>query len=170
MVEVLNDIFTRFDALVEHHGLNKIKTIGDAYMVASVPQVSLSSRENDYRQDCLAACQLALDLVQAMQVRNKQFPEAQLDLRVGLEIGPVVAGVVGTKRFLYDLWGDSVNVASRMESTGLPGRIQVTKNVKELVETDFRFEARGEITVKGKGVMQTWFLEPKKGIKRPLAT
>ena len=102
LVQVLNDIFTRFDALVEKRALNKIKTIGDAYMVASVPRMS---SDTNYRIDCVAACHLALDMIEAMAVINEVHPGAGLNLRVGLHVGPVVAGVVGTKRFLYDIWG-----------------------------------------------------------------
>ena len=105
MVGVLNDLFTRFDALVERRGLNKIKTIGDAYMVASVPRTT----EACCRDQCLATCYLALDMLEAIQAHNQEQPECDyLDVRIGINVGPAVAGVVGTNRFLYDLWGDSV--------------------------------------------------------------
>ena len=154
VLSLLNDLFTLFDALVEKHGLNKIKTIGDAYMVASVPH----GAEQSCREQCLSTCRLALDILDTVQARNEAYPDCNLDVRIGINVGHVVAGVVGKKRFLYDLWGDSVNVASRMESHGVAGRVHVTKAVKDLVGEEFRFEARGTIQVKGKGKMCTWFL------------
>jgi class 3 adenylate cyclase len=99
-------------------------------------------------------------MLDAINARNAEFPETAMDLRIGINCGPVVAGVVGHKRFLYDLWGDSVNVASRFESGGVPGRIQVTKNVIEaLPDGQFHFERRGMIEVKGIGEMEAFFLE-----------
>lgn len=154
VVNLLNDLFTLFDALVEKHGLNKIKTIGDAYMVASVPH----SADQSCREQCLSTCRLALDILDTVQARNEAYPEYNLGVRIGINVGHVVAGVVGKKRFLYDLWGDSVNVASRMESHGVAGRVHVTIAVKDLVGEEFHFESRGHIQVKGKGKMSTWFL------------
>jgi adenylate cyclase len=151
VVNLLNGVFTRFDELAERHGLEKIKTIGDAYMVAAgVP---------DHRADhAQALARFALDMVEVV----KGFPG--LAVRVGINTGPVVAGVIGKKRFVYDLWGDAVNVASRMEQYGVPGRIQVTEATAKRLEGEFVLEARGGIEVKGKGVLQTFFvLGPRLG-------
>lgn len=156
LVEVLNDLFTRFDQLVDQYGLNKVKTIGDCYMVTSIPS---------YRnpEDAAGAmCHFSLDMVQALKQFNTENPANNLDLRVGINTGSVVAGVVGTSRFLYDLWGDAVNVASRMESTGIPSRVQVTKSVLDSIEKDaFVVESRGQIQVKGKGLIEAFLLEKR---------
>lgn len=156
VVRVLNDLFTRFDRLVELYNLNKVKTIGDCFMVTSVPSESRGSR------GCTTVCHFAFDMIQALLAYNEEHAEEPLNLRVGINTGPVVAGVVGQKRFLYDLWGDAVNIASRMESTGIPGEIQVTKAVVETVGKGFVFESRGTIDVKGKGPMETYFLKTRR--------
>jgi guanylate cyclase len=151
LVELLDRLFSRFDALVENHGLEKIKTIGDCYMVAAgVP---------DPRPDhARAAALLALDLRDAM--RSPQWLGRDgLQLRIGIGSGAVVAGVIGRKRFLYDLWGDAVNTASRMESHGTPGEIQITRETYELLKDDFICRPRGMVAIKGKGEMPTWYLE-----------
>ena len=150
VVNLLNGVFTRFDELAERHGLEKIKTIGDAYMVAAgVP---------DHRADhAEALAHFALEMVEAV----KAFPG--LAVRVGINTGPVVAGVIGKKRFVYDLWGDAVNVASRMEQHGVAGRVQVTEATARRLEPAFVLEPRGGIEVKGKGVMQTFFMLGPKG-------
>lgn len=163
VVQVLNDLFTRFDALVGQHGLNKVKTIGDCYMVTSIPG------ERDDTISCRSICHFAFDMIDQLQAFNEQYPGEPLNLRVGVNCGPVVAGVVGTKRFLYDIWGDAVNLASRMESTGIPGRIQITKDVVALISDEdetsatFRFESRGEVEIKGKGTMETFWLTERVG-------
>ena len=111
---------------------------------------------------CATVCRFALDMMQQLQEYNCLHPDRSLDLRVGMNTGPVVAGVVGTKRFLYDIWGDAVNLASRMESTGVPGRIQVTASVVNLVSPqEFSFESRGVVAVKGKGPVETYFLNTR---------
>ena len=144
---MLNQIFSSFDALVERHGLEKIKTIGDAYMVVSYQQLD-------------ALCRLALDLLVAMD-RYNSANGTQLALRIGIHVGPAVAGVIGFKRFLYDVWGDTVNVASRMEATGEPGSIQVSAQVHAQAHENFRFQARGVLDIKGRGQMHTyWLLGP----------
>ncbi|BBX14847.1 MAG: adenylate/guanylate cyclase domain-containing protein [Mycolicibacter algericus] len=150
LVEFLNEIYTGLDRLVDRHGLEKIKTSGDSYMVVSgVP---------DPRPDHLhALAQLALDI--AGTIAELRDPLGRpVSLRIGLAAGPVVAGVVGNRRFFYDVWGDAVNLASRMESTGVPNRIQVPQDVYERLTSEFVFEERGDVDVKGKGVMHTWFL------------
>ena len=144
VVQVLNDIFSDFDALVDRYDVEKIKTIGDAYMVVG-------------KRKAAAIADLALDMSSAME-RYDQSHRFGLRIRTGIHVGPTVAGVIGLKRFLYDVWGDAVNTASRMESTGEPGRIQVSEDVLRELDADFRFEPRGEVEVKGKGRMRTFFL------------
>ena len=150
LVAFLDDLYTSLDALVTRHGLEKVKTSGDAYMVVSgVPQP---------RPDHLEAlANLALDIADTVAGLTDSRGRA-VPLRIGLASGPVVAGVVGSQRFFYDVWGDAVNVASRMESTVAVGRIQVPQPVYERLRECFVFEERGEVDVKGKGVMRTWYL------------
>ncbi|MEQ8756217.1 MAG: adenylate/guanylate cyclase domain-containing protein [Coleofasciculus sp. G1-WW12-02] len=154
LVELLNQIFSKFDRLVEEHGVEKIKTIGDAYMVAA----GLPRRRLDHAQ---AIAQMALDMQRAITEFNQETGE-NFRLRIGINSGPVVAGVIGIKKFSYDLWGDTVNTASRMESHGLPGRIQVTRATYELLKDEYDFEERGVVLIKGKGEMTTYWLKDKK--------
>ena len=150
LVRFLNHVFTDFDRLVESHGLEKIKTTGDSYMVVS----GLPAQRPDHAQ---AMGQLALDLRDA--ATSLVDPQGRsVPIRFGIASGPVVAGVVGTRKFFYDVWGDAVNIASRMESTGEPGKIQVSQDTYEHLNDEFLLESRGVIDVKGKGKMQTWFL------------
>ncbi len=162
LVRLLNDIFSEFDDLVAESGLEKIKTIGDAYMVAAgVPQ-----RRDDHAQ---AIADLALDMMEALKKRT-DTPEGPLKMRIGICSGPVVAGVIGKRKFIYDLWGDSVNTAARMESHGIPGEIQVATPTYELLKDQYVFEARGTILVKGKGPMKAYLLKgrkPKAGGRPP---
>lgn len=144
LVFVLNQIFSMFDGLVDKYNLEKIKTIGDAYMVISNKQT-----------EALAA--LAFDMLEAMKAHNATNGSG-LQLRIGLHVGPAVAGVIGVKRFLYDVWGDTVNVASRMESNGEAGRIHVTQAVQAQLEGKFSFEQREPIEIKGQGRMTTYFI------------
>jgi guanylate cyclase len=150
VVGVLDRLFSHFDLLAERHGLEKIKTIGDCYMVAA----GVPSPRPDHAQ---ALALMALDMQEAMRSVT-EVGRLGLELRVGINSGPVVAGVIGRKRFLYDLWGDAVNTASRMESHGTSGRIQITRATKELLEEEFVCEPRGPIPVKGKGEMEAWYL------------
>jgi adenylate cyclase len=155
LVSFLNGIFSEIDRLVEKYGLEKIKTIGDAYMVAGgVP---------DPRQDHAAAvADFALDLVGLLpQLADRA--ELPVQLRIGIHGGPVVAGVIGEKKFAYDLWGDTVNIASRMESSGSANRIHVSQVTHDMLDGDYEFESRGSVEIKGKGEMETWFLLGKKG-------
>jgi adenylate cyclase len=148
LVELLNEVFSVFDLLVEKHGLEKIKTIGDCYMVASgVPRP-----RPDHAK---ALINLALEMRD--YVSRHKFHGHKLAFRMGVNSGPVVAGVIGTKKFIYDLWGDAVNTASRMESHGQEGIIQITRATYELVKDDFVCEPRGTVNVKGKGEMEVWF-------------
>jgi adenylate cyclase len=154
VVSVLNALFSRFDARVDALGLEKIKTIGDAYMVlAGAPTI---------RPDHLTAlADLALELVQ--EVHAFRDPDGhRFAVRIGLHVGPVVTGVIGTRKMAYDVWGDTVNVASRLESTGLPQRIQVSAIVAERLADRFVFEARGTTEIKGVGAMETFFLTGRK--------
>jgi len=150
VVGMLDDLFCHFDTLAERHGLEKIKTIGDCYMVAAgVP--------NPRPDHARALALMALDMLEAVNSKDG-VGHLGLELRVGINSGPVVAGVIGRKRFLYDLWGDAVNTASRMEAHGTPGRIQMTRSTYELLKDEFLCEPRGTVTVKGKGDMETWYL------------
>lgn len=154
LVELLNAIFSEFDQLAERHGLEKIKTIGDAYMVVGglpVPQ------ENHAE----AIAEMALDMI-AITPKFHINIGKEFNIRIGINTGPVVAGVIGIKKFSYDLWGDTVNMASRMESHGLPGCIQVTAATYKRLQSQYLFEERGKINVKGKGEMTTYLLKGKK--------
>jgi adenylate cyclase len=150
VVGILDHLFSYFDTLVERDGLEKIKTIGDCYMVAA----GVPSPRPDHAR---ALAVVALDMLEAVR-SNGAVGDLGLQLRVGINSGPVVAGVIGRKRFLYDLWGDAVNIASRMQSQGTPGCIQVTRATYELLKDEFICEPRGTVTVKGKGDMETWYV------------
>ncbi len=154
LVSLLNDLFTEFDELAARHRVEKIKTIGDCYMaVCGVPE-----RRPDH---AVALADMALEMIEGL----KQFNQARgtaLQIRIGLNTGPVVAGVIGRSKFIYDLWGDTVNTASRMESTGLPDRVQVTSQMRQAVVGSFNLEKRGEVEVKGKGRLRTWLLVGRK--------
>lgn len=148
LVETLNIVFTEFDLLAERHGAEKIKTIGDAYMaVIGVPK--------DCDNHAVVAVELALDMLSTARRVSAQthFP---IDLRIGINSGPVVAGVIGKNKFAYDLWGDAVNVAARMESHSAPGTILITQPTRELVANCFSVSDAGMRDVKGKGEMQVW--------------
>src|SRR5919199_3640989 len=150
LVEVLNVIFSEFDQLAEKHDLEKIKTIGDAYMVVA----GLPTPRPDH---AIAIAEMALDM-QAEMLRIGEDTGEAFKLRIGINSGPVIAGVIGIKKFVYDLWGDTVNIASRMESQGVDGAIQVTAATYELLRDKYLFEERGVIFVKGKGDMSVYLL------------
>lgn len=154
LVSFLNDLFTKFDELAHRYGLEKIKTIGDCYMVASGVPVENADHAN------LITC-FALDVLQLMGNINKG-KDLPLSIRIGISSGPVVAGVIGTKKFIYDIWGDTVNMASRMESHGIAGQIQINSSTYELIQDDFEITRRGEIDVKGKGTTTTFIVKGRK--------
>jgi adenylate cyclase len=151
LVKFLDYVFTTFDYLAERHHLEKIKTTGDSYMVvAGLPTIRLDHAS--------ALASFALEM--AKVATHFRDPEGrEVPFRIGIASGPVVAGVVGTRKFFYDVWGDTVNLAARMETTGVPGKIQVARKTYEQLRTMFVFESRGQIEIKGKGLMQTWFLK-----------
>lgn len=154
IVSLLEKVFATFDELVEKHGLEKIKTIGDAYLVAA----GLPVPRADHAE---AIADFALDLQQT--AHGLISPDGgNVEIRIGFHSGPLIAGVIGESRFLYDMWGDTVNVASRMESLGVPGKIQVSDETHDILAEKYAFEPRGTIEVKGRGEMQTWWLSGRR--------
>jgi len=151
VVEMLNELFCTFDDLTGQLELEKIKTIGDCYMVAA----GLPHPREDHAE---VVTQMGLQMMSAVRAYGVRVGEP-IDIRVGIHSGPVVAGVIGKRKFIYDMWGDTVNTASRMESHGVPGRIQVSGDCARLLDGKFRLTARGPIEVKGKGVMETWLVD-----------
>ena len=154
-VRFLERIFREFDLLVEKHGLKKIKTIGDAYMVAG----GMPERGGDHTSK---VADMALDMIEVAERLTNEFAE-DVSVRIGFHAGPAIAGVIGRRKPFYDVWGDTINVAARMESSGLPGRIQITPEVKEILGQRYRFEERGVVDVKGKGPMSLYFLNGANG-------
>ena len=152
LVGLLNDVFTDIDGFVDEIGLEKIKTIGDEYMVAA----GVPTPRDDHAH-------VIADLALRIQdhVADKEFGGHPITFRIGINSGPVVAGVIGRRKFSYDLWGDVVNTASRMESTGTPGRTQVSAATYDLLRNEFLFDTRAETDIKGKGVMKTWLLNQR---------
>jgi guanylate cyclase len=161
MVELLNEIYSHFDTLIEQYGAEKIRTIGDNYLIAA----GLPRPRDDHAQ---ALARLAL----AMNAYIATLPSVggrRLNFRFGINSGPVIAGVIGHKKFAYDVWGDTVNTASRMESQGEPGKIQITQATYERIKDEFACEPNGPVIVKGKGEMETWFLVgAKESVINPL--
>jgi class 3 adenylate cyclase len=150
LVALLNELFSRFDDLVDKYNLEKIKTIGDAYMVVA----GLPDPRDDHAESVAGFAIEMLDILQEYQIEKRK----KLRVRIGIDSGPVVAGVIGKKKFIYDLWGDTVNTASRMESHGLPGEIQVTKSTYDLLRNKYEFIERGVVSIKNKGQMETYLL------------
>lgn len=157
LVHLLNDIFSKFDYLAERHGLEKIKTIGDSYMVVA----GLPNPRSDHA-DSIA--EMALDM-QEVIAKYREDIGVSLSIRIGIHSGPVVAGIIGKKKFIYDLWGDTVNTASRMESHGIPDSIQLSEATYQLIEDKYEFEKRGLISVKGKGPMAAYLLKGRQEIE-----
>ena len=149
-IDFLSKIFSAFDHLAEEHGVEKIKTIGDAYMVAA----GIPEAQSDHADRIAALAPRMLDAVAAIA----KATDLPLRARIGIHTGPIIAGVIGTHKFAYDVWGDTVNTAKRMESGGLPGRVHVSAATREVLGDAFRFEPRGALEVKGKGTMETYFL------------
>jgi adenylate cyclase len=154
IIEILNRLFSSFDDLAKRFGLEKIKTIGDAYMVAG----GLPEERPDH---AVAVAEMALAMLEEVGRIGTQFGE-NLEVRIGVHSGEVVAGIIGQHRFIYDVWGDTVNTASRLESSGVPNRIQVSEATHRLIADKFRCELRGPIDVKGKGAMLTYFLRERR--------
>ena len=149
-MRLLNSVFSTFDRLAELHGAEKIKTIGDAYMAAlGIPEPRADHAE--------AAARMALAMLASLDTL-KDDTKVPVSIRIGLHCGPVVAGVIGERKFAYDVWGNTVNVASRLESQGVPGRIHVTERTAERLSPRFTFEPRGEIALKGAGMVRTYLL------------
>ncbi len=153
IIELLNDVFATFDGFVEELALEKIKTVGDEYMVAA----GVPHERPDHAH---AIAELALRMRDYTEAN--EFDGHAIRMRIGINSGPLVAGVVGTRKFSYDVWGDTVNTASRMESGGIPGVIQVTGATYDLIRDQFVCEPRGVVTVKGKGDMKTYLLAARR--------
>jgi adenylate cyclase len=150
LVDLLSQLFSRFDQLADRYGLEKIKTIGDGYMVVGGAPVSLDDHAN-------IIAQLALQMQEELALFNQHIGK-NLQMRIGISSGPVVAGVIGISKFAYDIWGDPVNMASRMEKNGLPGMIQVSEFTYNLIKDKHVFESRGLIQIKGKGKVNAYLL------------
>lgn len=154
VVGFLNRVFKEFDRLAAKHGLEKIKTIGDAYMVAGGLPDRLDGHEH-------AVAEMALDMLEATRQLSTETGE-EIAVRIGIHVGPAIAGVIGTRKLFYDVWGDTVNTASRMESMGSAGTIQVTQAAVEALSDSYSFEHRGSAAVKGKGEMELYRLTARK--------
>jgi class 3 adenylate cyclase len=157
VVTLLNDVFTACDRLVDRFRLEKIKTVGDAYMVVGGLHTEYGFEPSAHATHAEDVARMGLAIIDEVE-RLGQARDLPLQIRVGMHVGPAVAGVIGLKKFIYDVWGDTVNTASRMESTGVAGRFQVTAETQARLRDRFEFEQRGPIEVKGKGVIDTWFL------------
>lgn len=163
MVQLLNEVFSYFDSLVDKYGLEKIRTIGDNYMIGS--GVPTPRPDHAHALACMALEMLVYtnpDEYSNSAALRSSPAARRLQFRIGMNSGPVVAGVIGRQKFHYDMWGDPVNIASRMESQGEPGKIQITQQTYELIKDDFICERRGKVTIKGKGEMETWYLVGRK--------
>ena len=149
LVELLNELYSEFDVLAERHGLEKIKTVGDAYMVVG----GVPLPRSDHAQ---AVAQMALEMLAVVSRLRRQWPDLQIS--IGIHSGPVVGGVIGTHKLSYDVWGDTVNIASRLQQEGVPGSIHVSVRTRALLAQQFDFRSRGNTNLKGKGPMPTYTL------------
>jgi adenylate cyclase len=156
---LLEEIFTGFDGLAKQRGLKKIKTLGNSYMAAAGVPVAADDHAG-------RAAHLSLDMIDALNTFNERRGDG-LQVRIGIATGPVVAGVIGRRMYVYDVWGDAVNVASRMESHGVAGRVQVSESTRRLLSEPFRLEERGALAVPGQGEVRTWFLRGRDGAVEP---
>ncbi len=151
LVKVLNEIFARYDAQARMNGVEKVKTIGDAYMaVSGVPRP-----DKDHVKKIV---NMALDIRETTK-RFRSISGLNIEVRIGIHTGPLIAGIIGRYKFLYDLWGDTVNTAARMESHGEVGAIQITEEVKKVIEGQYKIKSRGEIDIKSKGKMKVYIVE-----------
>jgi class 3 adenylate cyclase len=158
VIDLLNRVFTMCDELAERHGLEKIKTIGDAYMVVGgLPREPGLDGVAPTPSGPADVAAMGLAMIAELG-RLRDTSGGNVEIRIGMHVGPAVAGVIGLKKFIYDVWGDTVNMASRMESTGVPGRLQVTAETRERLADAFELERRGIVDVKGKGPLETWFV------------
>jgi guanylate cyclase len=158
MVELLNEVFSFFDSLLDKYGVEKIRTIGDSYMVASgVPR-----GRPDHAQ---ALARMALEMRDYISTHTFHNGH-HVNFRIGINSGSMIAGVIGRRKFVYDVWGDAVNIASRMESHGLSGAVQITQTTYELIKDEFICEPRGTVNVKGKGDMEVWLVIASKDVNR----
>ena len=156
LVETIGFYFSKFDAIIEKYGLEKIKTIGDAYMCAG----GLPFPSDNHAENMIKAAMEITEFV-AKTKSDVNAKALNFDIRVGINTGPVVAGVVGAKKFAYDIWGDTVNIASRMESASEPGKINISENTYEIIKGHFDCEYRGELAAKNKGKMKMYFVNAK---------
>jgi adenylate cyclase len=159
LVESIDFYFSKFDEIIETHGLEKIKTIGDAYMSAG----GLEDPTSDHASRMLKAAFDILEFVNASKTKNDN-DNTRFDIRIGINTGPVVAGVVGTKKFSYDIWGDSVNIASRMESNSEPGKINISHSTYNYIKDDYDCEFRGKLKVKNRGEMRMYWVHASKNV------
>jgi adenylate cyclase len=157
LVRSVDFYYRKFDEIIKSYGLEKIKTIGDAYMAAG----GLPFPSDDHAQKLVtAALEIAGFVNESKALSSNDLK--RFDIRIGIHSGPVVAGVVGTNKFAYDIWGDTVNIASRMESTSLPGKVNISESTYELIKDDFDCEYRGEIHAKNKGMLKMYFVNGPK--------
>jgi class 3 adenylate cyclase len=158
LVQNLHLFFSKFDEIMDEYGLEKIKTIGDAYMAAG----GIPTPFEDHAVRMVLAGLKIIEVVKTYNLTRERIDQAPFEIRIGIHSGPVVAGVVGTKKFAYDIWGDTVNIASRMESNSEPGRINISEDHYRAISDHFECEHRGEIPVKNKGAMHMYFVNHPK--------
>ena len=151
LVSVLNEIFSKFDDLSIKYGIEKIKTIGDNYF-------AVSGLNKDSKESAKNLIDMAIEMIKTIKGINSNLEVMELNIRIGIHSGPVVAGVIGKNKFAYDLWGSTVNMASRMESSGIKNKIQISEETHDLVADFFKFEKRESVEIKGIGLTDTYFI------------